>query len=98
MVIFENKLKDSSMYGILSARYLILLMGFFATFCGILYNDFASMPIEIFGGSCYNANTNAHTPDCVYPIGVDYHWYYAKNEIGFVNSLKMKIAVILGVS
>ena len=73
-------------------------MGFFATFCGVLYNDFASLPIEIFGGSCYNQDTGAHLPDCVYPIGIDYIWYFSKNEISYVNSLKMKISVILGVT
>ena len=41
------------------ARYLVLLMGFFATFCGIMYNDFASLPIEVFGGTCYDMQTGA---------------------------------------
>ena len=35
--------------------------------------------------------------DCVYPMGVDPIWYSSKNELQFMNSLKMKIAVILGV-
>jgi len=36
--------------------------------------------------------------DCVYPLGVDPVWYMAKNELTYMNSLKMKIAVILGVA
>ena len=34
-------------------RHLLLLMGFFSTFCGIIYNDFTSIPLELFGKSCY---------------------------------------------
>jgi V-type H+-transporting ATPase subunit a len=34
----------------------------------------------------------------VYPVGVDPVWYLAKNELSYMNSLKMKVAVILGVA
>lgn len=34
---------------------------------------------------------------CVYPIGIDPKWYVASNELNFFNSLKMKMAVIIGV-
>lgn len=34
-------------------RYLLLLMGFFATYCGLIYNDFMSIPLELFD-SCYS--------------------------------------------
>ena len=36
--------------------------------------------------------------DCVYPFGVDSIWKRAENQIQFTNSLKMKLAVILGVT
>ena len=71
-------------------RYLLLLMGFFSFYCGIIYNDFTSIPLQIFGDSCIDK-------DCVYPIGVDPRWYMGKNELTFMNSLKMKLAVIFGV-
>lgn len=90
---------------ILKVRYLFLLMGFFATFCGIVYNDFMAIPIFAMD-TCYETHEDPHHPghkhatlveDCVYPIGIDPTWYLAHNELTFMNSLKMKISVILGV-
>lgn len=36
--------------------------------------------------------------DCVYPFGIDPKWYLASNTLSYVNSMKMKLSVILGVS
>lgn len=38
------------------------------------------------------------TEDCVYAFGVDSIWKVATNQMQFTNSLKMKLAVILGVA
>lgn len=35
--------------------------------------------------------------DCVYPFGVDPIWGIASNSLAFTNSLKMKLAVVIGV-
>lgn len=108
--------KAPGMEGLLMLRYIILLMGLFATFCGFIYNDFMAIPIEVFD-SCYELHEiqlpagrevdPAHPhripmraelkPDCTYPIGVDPTWYLGSNFLTFLNSLKMKISVILGV-
>ncbi len=83
------------------ARYLFLLMGFFSTYCGFIYNDFTSIPLKLFGDSCYYKRESdgliIQKEDCVYPVGLDPAWFVAKNELNYVNSLKMKISVILGV-
>ena len=72
-------------------------MGLFSTFTGLVYNDFMSIPLFL-RDSCYDLKTGRKLDaTCVYPFGVDPAWYLAKNELTFFNSLKMKLAVILGV-
>lgn len=34
-------------------RHFLMLLGFFATFCGFCYNDYSSVPLYLFGPSCY---------------------------------------------
>jgi V-type H+-transporting ATPase subunit a len=90
----------SEFFMLLKVRYMLLLMGFFATYCGLIYNDMMAMPLNLFG-SCYNNGDEGEAElkdDCVYPFGIDPKWYVAKNELSFLNSLKMKLAVIYGVT
>lgn len=88
---------------ILIVRWLLLFMGFFAMYAGFIYNDFLSIPWNLFG-SCYENHETPHGPvakkidDCVYPFGLDPKWYIASNELTFFNSLKMKLSVVIGVS
>lgn len=84
-------------------RYLITLMGFFAFYCGWIYNDFMSISLDVFG-SCYDLKgVEADDPipriseECVYGFGLDPIWAVAQNNLNYVNSLKMKISVIIAV-
>lgn len=107
--------KAPGMETLLALRYIILLMGVFASFCGLMYNDFMAIPLWLFD-SCYDikektpisSDDSSHSgehiplsievkPDCTYPVGIDPAWYMGKNELAFLNSLKMKLSVILGV-
>jgi V-type H+-transporting ATPase subunit a len=85
-------------------RYMVLLMGFFATYCGFMYNDMTSITLNVFGESCYNiveqSDGSLETEiqdECVYPFGMDPIWYISGQDITILNSLKMKISVIIGV-
>jgi V-type H+-transporting ATPase subunit a len=52
-LIFANDyMKGTDLEMIGMARYLIALMGFFATYNGFIYNEWFSMPVEFFH-SCY---------------------------------------------
>ncbi|CAG9828962.1 unnamed protein product [Diabrotica balteata] len=92
-------------------RYIILLMGIFSFYTGFVYNDIFSKSMNIFGSKWYvnitNISTELHeeidflpkknymgTP---YYIGLDPVWQSAKNKIIFLNSLKMKMSIILGI-
>jgi len=99
-----EKDRKSMLAAILPARYLILLQGFFAFYCGLIYNDFMAMPWNLFG-SCYdghNIPAGQYIPkisnDCTYPVGIDPGWYGVTNELTFLNSFKMKMSIVLGVT
>lgn len=84
-------------------RYLFLLLGVFATFCGFLYNEFAAVPLN-FVSTCFDTflpdgeTLQRSDPSCVHPTSIDPIWYASANELQFINSFKMKISVILGVA
>ena len=84
----------------IAVKYIFLLMGLFAFWCGWVYNDFFAIPMLAMN-SCYTPDGKGGihrvTPDCVYPIGIDYAWSQSKNDIPFINSFKMKISIVYGV-
>lgn len=82
-----------------SIKWLLLLMGFFSVYCGLVYNEFFSVPL-LLGSSCYTREGDKTTraPDCTYAFGMDWMWAQSTNETTFSNSFKMKFAVIVGVT
>jgi V-type H+-transporting ATPase subunit a len=99
-------------------RYCIVLMAVFSIFTGLIYNEFFSMPMTLFGGTrakCFkNDVIDASIRDmrvCIelggqvkfaegmgpYPFGVDPVWHGTKAELPFLNSMKMKMSILLGV-
>jgi V-type H+-transporting ATPase subunit a len=56
LCIKSDKIKHKLVVPFLKIRYMLLLMGLFATFCGFIYNDMMSLPLNLFG-SCYEETT-----------------------------------------
>lgn len=83
-----------------SGRYIILLMGIFSIYTGLIYNDMFSKPLDLFGsgwkfeqvGSKW-VGEHTHT----YIIGVDPAWHGSDNSLLYGNSYKMKMSIIFGV-
>ncbi len=85
-------------------RYMLLLMGFFSIYAGLIYNDFFSLAMKPSGASRWTyapgaktATTSGASAD-VYPFGVDPEWHRSDNDLLFFNSLKMKMSVVLGIT
>ena len=53
LVFINDRLKGTALEVFGQIRYLVLLMGIFAFFNGIIYNEFFAIPLDIFG-SCYS--------------------------------------------
>lgn len=92
-------------------RYIILLMGIFSIYTGIIYNEFFAVPIDIFGSRWMYTSAsdmacgidNCDDPAKVlppispYPVGFDPAWKSSKTGLLFFNSYKMKLSIVLGV-
>ncbi|KAL7997802.1 putative V-type ATPase, V0 complex, 116kDa subunit family [Plasmopara halstedii] len=88
----------ASIYG---GRYMLFMMGAFAVYAGLIYNDFFSLPLNLFGSKfAYPDCLESHDREQkynVYAIGLDPIWKTSSNELLFFNSFKMKISVIFGI-
>ncbi|XP_030950660.1 V-type proton ATPase subunit a3-like isoform X1 [Quercus lobata] len=110
-IIREKKLSSQKLGDIIEmtfgGRYVILMMALFSIYTGLIYNEFFSVPFELFGPSAYGC----HNPSCsdaytvglikvhnTYPFGVDPKWHGSRSELPFLNSLKMKMSILLGVA
>ena len=67
--------------GALSVRYLLMMMGFFAVYNGLIYNDFLGIPLDFFGTNWRKSDIRPdhYVQDSTYPFGIDPYWYKADN-------------------
>ncbi|KAM4708352.1 V-type proton ATPase 116 kDa subunit a 2 [Discoglossus pictus] len=125
MVLYENsptfqRSKAEIMKTFFDGRYIILLMGLFSIYTGLIYNDCFSKSVNLFGTSWNvtamfsnggwkkenvignkNLMLNPQVEGVVkgvYPFGIDPIWNLATNRLTFLNSFKMKMSIIIGVT
>lgn len=100
----EMKKMGGAFKTLASLRFLFTMMGFFATYNGLVYNDIFSVKIPVLP-TCYDYQTSEgqfletfkRKEGCVYPFGLDWAWALTSNEVTFFNSFKMKLSIIIGV-
>ncbi|RWS01505.1 V-type proton ATPase 116 kDa subunit a isoform 1-like isoform X1 [Dinothrombium tinctorium] len=105
--IIAQKSKNEIFNTFFNGRYIILLMGLFSIYTGLIYNDIFSKSINIFGSGWRVNKIGPYEKDITldpvhnftgpYPFGVDPIWQVSENKIVYLNSYKMKLSVILGV-
>ena len=108
----DNMKLDELSEGLHAGRYMITMMGFFAVYAGLIYNDCFSLGINFFGSRWKFENQDAGYVEegdvagmvgqygddkSVYPFGLDPIWHVTSNELLFFNSFKMKLSVIFGI-
>uniref|UniRef100_A0A8P4GB65 V-type proton ATPase subunit a n=1 Tax=Dicentrarchus labrax TaxID=13489 RepID=A0A8P4GB65_DICLA len=116
LVLRESRLmaqkNDNEVCMVFAGRYIILLMGIFSIYTGIIYNDCFSKSLNVFGSGwsvrpmfdTLEGNKVLQLDPTIdgvfkgpYPIGIDPIWNIATNKLTFLNSFKMKMSIILGV-
>lgn len=88
-------------------KWLLFFCAICAFYCGFIYNECFGLPFSTFDSN-WEPDVNRSTPTLqkwkqksdnkIYPFGIDYTWYFKDNELIFMNSYKMKLAVVLGMS
>ncbi|KAL6737505.1 hypothetical protein Aduo_011141 [Ancylostoma duodenale] len=123
--ILARRMRDEIFNTFFGGRYIIVLMGLFSIYTGILYNDAFAKSFNVFGSSWANPYNQSEIESWIqpkvdsreakittvmldpataylkergpYPFGVDPIWNIAENRLSFLNSMKMKMSVIIGV-
>lgn len=110
MIYFEKPLqrgKQDELFGMaFYGRYIMLMMGIFSMYTGLIYCDVFSKEIPLAGSMWkWDFPENYTTGNLVkatrvegytYPFGLDWRWHDTDNDLLFSNSYKMKLSIIMG--
>ena len=108
MIYYEKRLLRSKLNELVSmafyGRYIMLMMGIFSIYTGLIYNDCFSKPLTLFS-SAWEWPEDFKEGDAVqpklkgsyrYPFGLDWNWHGSDNDLIFSNSFKMKLSILMG--
>ena len=108
MIYFERQLLKSKLDELFSmaffGRYIMLMMGIYSIYTGLIYDDMFSKSLSLFPSQWeWPQNfTEGTTVDAipvngyVYPFGIDWNWHDTENDLLFSNSYKMKLSILMG--
>ncbi|KAK4538342.1 hypothetical protein CDCA_CDCA17G4367 [Cyanidium caldarium] len=109
---FARQRLGDLMQTLYDGRYILLLMGVFSIFTGLVYNECFAVPLDLFGTrwrwnsasdmACGIDNcadpAKVLPPRNPYPFGFDPFWKAAQNGLTMYNSYKMKLSIGFAVS
>ncbi|CAG8983338.1 hypothetical protein HYALB_00000505 [Hymenoscyphus albidus] len=110
MIYWEKPLKkvrDELFTMAFYGRYIMLMMGIFSMYTGLIYNDVFSKAFSIFPSAWeWNIPDGWQEGQTVtaslkqggyrYPFGIDWMWHGTENDLLFSNSYKMKLSILMG--
>lgn len=102
MIYYERPLQRSKLdelFGmIFYGRYIVLMMGIFSIYTGLIYCDAFSVELPIFNSmwEFTKGGDSERVDGYTYPFGLDWKWHGTDNDLLFSNSYKMKLSILLG--
>lgn len=108
MIYFEKPLAKGKLDELFSmaffGRYIMLMMGIFSMYTGLIYCDIFSKDVPMFKSMWEwsdpiedgKTNTATRVEGYTYPFGMDWMWHDTENDLLFANSYKMKLSIIIG--
>ncbi|KAL9100345.1 MAG: hypothetical protein Q9163_004267 [Psora crenata] len=108
MIYFENPMSKTKLNELVAmafyGRYIMLMMGIFSIYTGLLYNDAFSKALTLFPSQWkwphdfkQGQSVEAELQEGYrYPFGLDWSWHGTDNDLLFSNSYKMKLSILMG--